>query len=164
MNRARAQAWLVYGSIVLAFLLQLMPLPQALLPGKPYWIALVLAYWTIETPERGGLGFAFACGLVGDLLTGELLGEQALRLTVMTFILLRFRARLRFFPMWQQALAIFALLLNDRIVMLMVRGFSGEMLPQASYWIAPVAGALLWPFVFLLLDDLRARLRGAEPH
>jgi rod shape-determining protein MreD len=162
MNRVRAQGWLFGGSLALAFLLQLMPLPQMLLPLKPYWVGIVLIYWAIEMPERVGLGFAFLFGLAGDVLTGELLGEQALRLVVLAFIVLRFRARLRFFPMWQQALAVLALLLNDRVVMLMVRGFSGEAMPSAIFWLAPVLGMLTWPFVFLVLDDLRLRLRGSE--
>jgi rod shape-determining protein MreD len=81
---------------------------------------------------------------------------------VLAFIVLRFRARLRFFPVWQQALAVLALLLNDRIVMLMVRGFSGETMPPATFWLAPLVGMLAWPFVFLLFDDLRARLRASE--
>lgn len=162
MNRSRVQAWLFLGSLAIAFLLQLMPLPQLLLPIKPYWVGLVLMYWAIELPERVGLGFAFLFGLAGDVLTGELLGEQALRLVVLAFIVLRFRARLRFFPMWQQALAVLALLLNDRIVTLMVRGFSGEAMPTAAFWISPLIGMLAWPFVFLLLDDLRARLRGTD--
>lgn len=162
MSRARFQAWLFGGSFALAFLLQLMPLPQVLLPLKPFWVGLVLVYWAIETPERVGLGFALLLGLAGDVLTGELLGEQAMRLLVLTFIVLRFRARLRFFPVWQQALAVLALLLNDRVVMLMVRGFSGAPMPPASFWVAPLLGMLAWPFVFLLFDDLRLRLRGGD--
>ncbi len=162
MNRRRAQAWIFFGSIVLAFLLQLMPLPQPLLALKPWWIALVLIYWSIETPDRVGLGFALMIGLFGDLLTGQLLGEQALRLIVMSFIVLRFRSRLRFFPISQQALAVLGLLLNDRIVVIMVRGFSGDPIPPIGFWISPVIGMLAWPFVFLLLDDIRARLRARE--
>ncbi len=162
MNRLRAQGWLLYGCFAAAFLLQMMPLPQVLLPFKPYWIGLVLIYWTIELPERVGLGLAFAAGLVGDALVGELLGEQALRLVVIAFIVLRFRARLRFFPLWQQALAVLALLLNDRVVTLMVRGFSGEPTPPLEFWIAPLVGMAVWPLVFLLLDDLRLRLRGSD--
>lgn len=162
MNRLRVQGWLLLGSFVVAFLLQMMPLPQALLPFKPYWVGLVLVYWAIERPERVGLGFAFVAGLAGDVLAGELFGEQALRLVVLAFIVLRFRARLRFFPMWQQALAVLALLLNDRVVTLMVRGFSGEVMPSSVFWAAPVVGMAIWPFVFLLLDDLRLRLRGSE--
>ncbi len=162
MNRRRAQSLIFIGSIVLAFLLQLTPLPQSMLPFKPYWIALVLIYWAIEAPERVGLGFAFMIGLCGDVLTGQLLGEQALRLIVLAFIVLRFRSRLRFFPISQQALAVLGLLLNDRIVVIMVRGFSGDPIPAIGFWIAPIIGMLAWPFVFLLLDDIRARLRASE--
>ena len=162
MNRARANAVLFWSSVVLCFLLQLMPLPQALLPFKPYWLALILVYWALETPERVGLGLAFAVGLIGDALTGELLGEQALRLCILCFIILRFRSRLRFFPMWQQSLAVFVLLLNDRVVLLMIRACAGEPSPPAAFWLAPIAGMLAWPWLFLLFDDLRARLRVHE--
>ena len=162
MNRRRVQMLIFIGSIVLAFLLQLTPLPQALLPLKPYWIALVLIYWSIETPERVGLGFAFMIGLCGDLLTGQLLGEQGMRLIVLVFIVLRFRSRLRFFPISQQALAVLALLLNDRIVVIMIRGFSGDPIPSIGFWVSPLIGMLAWPFVFLLLDDLRARIRAHD--
>lgn len=162
MNRTRANSALFWGSLLACYLLQLMPLPQALLPLKPYWLALALVYWALESPERVGLGLAFVLGLFGDVVAGELLGEQALRLCILYFILLRFRSRLRFFPMWQQALAVFALLLNDRIVLLMVRACAGEAPPPPSFWLAPLAGMLAWPWLFLLLDDLRARLRVRE--
>ena len=162
MNRARANAVLFWSSVVLCFLLQLMPLPQALLPFKPYWLALILVYWALETPERVGLGLAFVVGLIGDALTGELLGEQALRLCILCFIILRFRSRLRFFPMWQQSLALFVLLLNDRVVLLMIRACAGEPSPPAAFWLAPIAGMLAWPWLFLLFDDLRTRLRVHE--
>ncbi len=100
MNRQRAQGGIFAGSLALSLLLMLMPLPDALVPLKPYWPALVLIYWSLEAPERVSLGLAFLVGLGADLLDGALLGEQALRLAALTFIVLRFRARLRFFPMW----------------------------------------------------------------
>lgn len=162
MNRARLQNWIFSGSLVAAFLLQLMPLPPGAEPFKPYWLGLVVVYWAIEAPERMGLGLAFALGLVGDLLVGELLGEQAMRLVVLAFIVLRFRSRLRFFPLGQQALAVLALLLNDRVVTLMIRGFSGEAMPPATFWIAPLTGTLAWPMLYVLLDNLRLRQRGAD--
>ena len=162
MNRLRANDWLFWGSVFAGYLLQLMPLPQALLPLKPWWLALILAYWTLEAPEHVSLGRAFALGLVGDLLVGDLLGEQALRLCIFCFILMRFRARLRFFPMWQQALAVLALLGNDRVVQLAERAVAGLGGAPPSYWLAPLVGALAWPWVFLLLDDARARLRARE--
>ncbi len=162
MTRQRAQTWLFLASLGLGLLLQLLPLPHLLQPFKPYWPALLLLYWAIEEPERVGLGLAFALGLIADVVHGEILGEQALRLSVFVFIVLRFRSRLRFFPMWQQSLAVLGLLLNDRVVMLMIRAFAGDPLPPAAFWFAPLADMLIWPWLFLLLDDLRARLRVHE--
>jgi rod shape-determining protein MreD len=159
MNRQRLSQWWFVGTLAAALLSMLVPLPGALEPFKPYWPALILLYWSLEAEDRVSLGLAFGVGLCADLLNGVLLGEQALRLCALTFIALRFRSRLRFFPMWQQALAVLALLLNDRILLLIVRMLAGASLPPASWWISPFVGAALWPFLFLLLDDLRARLR-----
>jgi len=135
---------------------------------KPWWLALVMVYWSLESPQYAGLGrlfligllALFLIGLLADVLFGTLLGEQALRLCILGFLLLRFRARLRFFPMWQQSLAVLALLLNDRMVVLMVRGLSGEGLPPWDFWIAPWIGMALWPWLFLLLDSVRLSARG----
>lgn len=159
MSRAR-HPWLLPASLVAALVLGLLPLPGWLQPFRPYWLALVLAYWLIEAPERVGLGVAFLMGLVADLAFGSLLGEQALRLTVMAFIVQRFRAQLRFFPVSQQALAIAGLLLNDRVISAAVHLAMGEpMLPPAFWW-APLVGMLLWAPVFLLLDRFRLGGRG----
>ena len=154
MTRQR-KAWLLPASVVVALLLGLLPLPASLLPLRPSWLALVVAYWVIEDPDRAGLGFAFIVGVLADLVFGSLLGEQALRLVVMAFILQRFRARIRFFPMSQQALAIGGLLLNDRIVTAGLHIALGIQPLPTMFWLAPLTGMLLWPPVFVLLDALR---------
>jgi rod shape-determining protein MreD len=159
MNRQRLSLWWFIGTLLFALLSMLVPLPGVLEPFKPYWPALILLYWSLESEDRVTLGLAFVIGLGADLLNGVVLGEQALRLCALVFIALRFRSRLRFFPMWQQTLAVLALLLNDRLLLLIVRVLAGASLPPASWWISPFVGAALWPFLFLLLDDLRARLR-----
>lgn len=147
--------WILPVSLLIALLLTLLPMPPVLQGLRPYWLALAMAYWVIEDPERVGLGFAFLIGLAADLVVGSLFGEQALRLVVITFILQRFRARLRFFPMSQQALAIGALLLNDRIVTAAVHLAVGETVPASTSWFSPLVGMLLWVPVFVLLDGLR---------
>jgi rod shape-determining protein MreD len=73
----------------------------------------------------------------------------------MAFILQRFRARMRFFPLWQQALAIGALLLNDRVVSAVVHTALGTPQLPWTFWWAPLLGLLLWGPIFLLLDTLR---------
>lgn len=159
MSRQRLSRWWFIGTLAFALLSMLIPLPGVLEPFKPYWPALILLYWCLESEDSVSLGLAFLLGLSADLLNGVVLGEQALRLCALVFIVLRFRSRLRFFPMWQQTLAVLALLLNDRVLLLIVRVLAGASLPPASWWISPFVGAALWPFLFLLLDDLRARLR-----
>lgn len=146
-------------SLLAGMLFQIIPLPPGLDLARPYVLALFLCYWSLETPEKSGLGTAFIYGLLADLFAGGLLGEQALRLVVFTFLVSRFRARLRFFPLWQQALAIFALLLNDRLIMTLLHWLvSDHALPWVA-WLSPVLGMLLWPWLFVGLDMLRLRAR-----
>lgn len=155
--RGRADGAVFWSSLAVGLLLSVIALPPYLLPFKPFWLALLVVYWSLEAPDRMRLRTAFLLGLAGDLLSGNLIGEQALRLVVIAFIVLRLRARMRFFPMLQQVLVVLALLLNDRVVMLMVRAFQGTPAPDWTFWLAPATGTLLWPWMFLLLDVARAR-------
>ena len=158
MSRPR-HGWLLPVSLLLALLLGLLPLPTSLQPFRPYWLALVLAYWVLEEEDRAGLGLAFLVGVAADIAYGGLLGEQSLRLVVMVFILQRFRTQLRFFPMPQQALVVGGLLLNDRVISAGLRLALGEPQLPWSYWWAPLAGLLLWAPLFVLLDSLRRERR-----
>lgn len=159
MSRAR-NGWVLPVSLLVALLLGLVAMPDVLQPLRPYWLALVLAYWVLEAPDKVGLGVAFLLGLLADLAFGGLLGEQALRLVVLTFILDRFRARLRFFPMSQQALAIGGLLFNDRVVAMAVHLVLGEVQLPWAFWAAPLVGMVLWAPLHLVLDTLRLQRRG----
>ena len=159
MSRMR-NGWVLPVSLVLALLLGLVPLPETLQPFRPYWLALVLAYWLLEAPDRVGPGVAFFVGLIADVAFGSLIGEQALRLVVLAFILDRFRARLRFFPLSQQALTIGVLLLNDRVINAVVHVVVGVPQLPWQYWLSPLIGMLLWAPLHLLLDTLRLRRRA----
>lgn len=159
MSARRRGTALLLSAVAVAFVLMLLPWPGPLSWLKPYWPALVLLYFAIENPQRVGPGMAFLIGVVGDLLYGTLLGEQALRLAAVVFIAQRFRARLRLFPMTQQVLAVGAILVNDRVLALFVRVASGDGVPPAAFWLAPVSGAILWPWCFVVLDLLNQRQR-----
>ena len=159
MSRAR-NGWVLPVSLLLGLLLGLVPLPGILQPLRPYWLALVLAYWLLEEPEHMGLGMSFALGVLADLVFGGLLGEQALRLVVMAFILDRFRAHMRFFPLSQQALVIGVLLVNDRVISAAIHVVMGAPQLPWLYWLAPLLGLLLWAPLHFALDTLRLRRRG----
>lgn len=141
-------------SIAIALLLALLPLPDAVVPFRPFWMALVLAYWVLEHGDDTGLGFAFFIGLLLDVVQGTLLGEYALRLVVIAFLLDRFRSRLRFYPIWQQVLAIAALLVNDWIVTAIIHAFLGQ--PQHAFATlgSAAVGAVMWGPLHALLATL----------
>lgn len=160
MSRRQTPWGLVIASLLAAYVLAIVPLPAWAQPARPLWVGLVLVFWCLETPDRVGIGSAWLAGLGLDLVTGGLLGEHALRLTIMIYIAHRFRRRLRFYPLWQQALAVLALLVNDRIVTLWIQGVMDYPWPDWHFWIGPVAGMILWPAVFLVLDALRQRFRN----
>ena len=150
---------LIVLSLIAAALLSLLPLPEAFMPFKPYWVAMVVIYWSLETHGVINLGLAFLVGVVVDTLSGGLMGLHALSLVIMVFLVQRFRFRLRFFPPWQQALSVFGLLVNDRIILIWISVLLGEPLPTWQYWLAPLVGMALWPWLFLGLDRMRSRVR-----
>jgi len=145
--------------LTLALLLSLLPLPDALEPLRPYWTGLVLLYWALEVRGMVSLGMAFLVGLLLDVLSGSLMGLNALSLVVLIYLVQHFRARLRFFPPWQQALAVLGLLVNDHIIRLWIATLTGEPLPGWEYWLSPLVGMALWPWLFLLMDRVRAGRR-----
>ena len=159
MTRRGDRPGVIIATLAVAIVLTLVSLPPALDALRPYWVALVLIYWCLETQGLITLGMAFSVGLVLDLLTGSLLGLHALSLVILVYLVTRFRARLRFFPTWQQALSVFALLLNDRIILLWIVSLRGDPLPSLGFWLPPMVGTLLWLPVFLLLDRFRGSMR-----
>ena len=150
------------ASLLVALVLTVLPLPASVEAMRPYWVALVLIYWHLESGRLHDLGPAFALGLLVDVLTGSLLGRHALSLVILNFLVGRFRNRTRFFPPWQQALAVGALLLNDRFVNLWIVGLLEQTWPGPGFWLPPLVGMALWPWLFLLLDALRSKRRGAR--
>ncbi len=159
MNLRRDRLSMVLITVAIAMVLTLFPVPHYLEFLSPYWVALVLIYWCLETQGLVSLGLAFAIGLALDLLTGSLLGQHALSLVIIVYLVTRFRSRLRFFPPWQQALSVLALLFNDRVILLWIISLRGEPLPSPLYWVAPLVGTAIWPWLFILLDRFRGRMR-----
>lgn len=159
MIRQRESAGAFMFTVVAATLLTIIPLPGFVAMVWPFWMALVIIYWSLEYPHYMSLGLVFFIGLLLDFLTVSLLGLHALRLVILAYLVLRFRARLRFFPPWQLGLSVLALLINDRIILLWVNTLVGQPLPPLSYWLPAIAGALLWPPLFIALDRIRSVAR-----
>lgn len=146
-------------SFALAFMLTLLPLPEWARFYRPQWYTLVLIYWTMATPQRVGVGIGWTAGIVADVLTGTLLGQHALALSLIAFITHKMHQRIRLFPIWQQSLTVLILLLIEKLLALWVMGVISQPVPALSFWAPPFVGMLLWPWIYVILRDLRRRFQ-----
>lgn len=143
-----------------ALILTILPLPEWARVFRPQWVALVLIYWSMALPHRVGVGYGFIFGILLDVLTGTLLGQHALGLSVVAYTTLKLHQRIRVFPLWQQSLVVLLLLVVEHLLALWVMGAINERPPGLIYWAVPPIGALLWPWVFVVLRDLRRRFHA----
>jgi len=146
-------------TLCVAMLLTILPMPEWARAFRPQWVTLVLLYWVIALPHLVGVGSAFVVGIVLDALTGTLLGQHALGLSVVAFIAIQLHQRIRVFPFWQQSLGILVLLVIEQLLGLWVNGATRGETPELIYWAIPPIGALLWPWIFVTLRKIRRHFK-----
>lgn len=142
---------------LISLVLSILPMPEGLQLYRVQWTALVLIYWCMAVPERVGVGIGFLAGLLLDILTGTLLGQHALGLSVIAFLTIQTHRRVRVFPLWQQSVFVVLLLLVERMLFFWVDGTIGRPARGAESWVAPFLGGIIWPWLFIVLRDLRRR-------
>ena len=146
-------------TFVIALLLTVAPLPEWARYLRPDWVGLVLIYWCLAVPDRVGVGTGWSVGLLVDLLTGSLLGQHAMALTIVAYLTLKLHLRVRLFPVWQQALTVLVLLILHQLLSLWVSRFIGRPGPPMYYWAPSLAGMFIWPFIYIALRSLRRSFR-----
>ncbi|MCK5639630.1 MAG: rod shape-determining protein MreD [Gammaproteobacteria bacterium] len=151
--------WTISLSFVIALILTMMPLPEMAEPFRPAWMILVLIYWCLAVPERVGVGIGWLMGLLLDVVNGALLGQYAIALAVIAYLTLHLHKRIRNFPLGQQALFIMFMVLIGQGLVLWIKGIIGQSPNNWLYWAPAITSGLLWPWVFLILRDLRRRFR-----
>ncbi len=158
MNQSRRQGILMLLlTFTVALLLAVMPLPAWAHSFRPQWPLLVLIYWAMALPQRIGVGSAWALGIAVDLLSSSLLGMHAMIYAIIVFIIIQLHRQIRVFPLWQQAMGIFLLLLLEYLLKIWLLGFTQEIPTGESLWISPVISMLLWPWIYIILRDLRRK-------
>ncbi len=153
----------IFISLIIAFLLYLLPTSGALLFLRVELPLLVVLYWSIHQPNRVGFAIAFVMGLLVDVSDGNILGQHAIAYTLAVFLALVLRLRILKFKLWQQALHILALLLVSQLLVALTHLFLPSTFPGWGYFVASFSGALLWPVITFSLEYpqvLAARARN----
>ncbi|HEX7043337.1 MAG TPA: rod shape-determining protein MreD [Burkholderiales bacterium] len=154
--QARGRAILI-ASFAMAAVLNVLPVPRWAEPFMPDWVALTLIYWCMALPNRVSVGVGWTLGLVLDVLYGSLLGQHALAKAVVAYLTVRLHPQLRMFPRWQQAVSVLVLLVINQLLVVWVRGATGQPPATVAYWLPSIVGMLLWPWLFVILRDARRR-------
>lgn len=149
-------AALIGLSVIVAFALTVLPLPDWAQAWRPAWVALVLMYWCMALPEHVGVVTAWLAGVLLDVLVGTTLGQHALGLAVVAGITAIYHKRLRVFSQLQQATICAGILLLYVTLLRIVDRFAGVPMPSASY-LTVMTSALLWPWLFIILRDVRRK-------
>ncbi|MBE1300260.1 MAG: rod shape-determining protein MreD [Alteromonadaceae bacterium] len=151
--------YLIGLSILLALMLQIMPMPILVDPYRPDWLLLVIAYWCLALPNRVSIGVAFFNGLILDILLGTTLGVHSLAMTVVVYILAVNYQRLRNYSVWQQAIIVGVIgALYHLVIFWMLRLLTDVDFQFEFLW--PVfTGMLIWPWIFGLLRKLRRQFK-----
>lgn len=134
----------VYLTLIVAFLLYLLPWAGFGLLIRPDFVLLALLYWMLRAPHLCNVGTAWMMGLLIDVASGSFFGQYALAYSVTAFLALYYQRRLVLFSAWQQAAYVMLLLLASQIVLLVIKLMAGNALPGWSYFLGSLSGVLLW--------------------
>lgn len=158
MNAGSARGtWIVVVSMLVALALAKLPMPDSAELWRPSWVALVLIYWCIALPERAGVLVGWLVGLIVDVMSGTLLGQHALAFGAMAFVAHKLHLQMRVLPLWQQAVMVFGLVFLSQLLILWINGIKGTSFALTAYLTVPFVSMLLWPWVFVVLRDIRRR-------
>lgn len=156
LEEAKGTRYIVF-SLIIALALTIVPVPEYLASFRPEWVALVLLYWIMALPQRLGVNVAWILGLCLDVLKGALIGQHALALAVLAYLMLNLSLRIRVYPFWQQSVVVGLILFIYYALLLWIYDMTGTIDYSWHYWWPVLLGALLWPWIFIILRDLRRR-------
>ncbi|MBT8149265.1 MAG: rod shape-determining protein MreD [Gammaproteobacteria bacterium] len=145
---------LLLASLV-ALLASIWPLAVWAVWIRPEFVALLVVYWVLFAPFRVGMVYAWCMGLVLDLLSGNVLCQEALALTIVAYLVYLFHQRLRMYALLQQSLSVFALVCLYQFIEYWIHGVTGGGYASAALFLPALSSAVCWPFTRLLLDRLR---------
>ncbi len=76
---------------------------------------------------------------------------------MVAYVAVELHRRVLAYPLWQQAVFVWVLLLVKRLLSLWVLGATGQPTPTLVFWAPTFLGLLLWPWIYVVLRDLGRR-------
>ncbi|MDH5327007.1 MAG: rod shape-determining protein MreD [Gammaproteobacteria bacterium] len=147
--------FLILLTFIASLILSMIPMPSWLESFRPLWVVIVLIYWVIALPDRVGVFAAWVVGLMYDVASGALLGQNALAMAFIAYLGIKLHLRIRIFPLWQQAMSILVLVALYQMLSLWIKGMTGVTAQGMSYWLPSLSSMLVWPLTYMILRAYR---------
>lgn len=149
-------------SLVIAFVLTILPVPERFEIWRPDWLALTLVHWGLVAPKKISLFLAWVVGLLVDVIQGSVLGQHAFGLLLVLFITLRMRPRILVDSLFQQLFLLFLSLGSYLLINLWILGITGNTPPGWSYWLTVISSLFVWPFYHYYMHVYHLRKKPFE--
>ena len=156
MNNQLRNLFFIWSMILLSIILTVMPVPELLDQYRLPWLTMTVIFFSIFNISLIGIISVWFSGLILDIMTGGLMGENALILAVLSYLSYRFRFQIRVYPMWQIMLIVLMLLSLGELISLWINGVSGTMSFNIYDWINVGIAVLVWPIFMRVLEKMQS--------
>lgn len=149
-----ANRLIIYTTLLVALLCQLFPWVGQGIILRPDFMLVILLYWLLRAPHLCNIGTAWIAGLLVDLATGSLMGQYALAFTLTAYLGLSYQRRLVLFNQVQLLAYVLALLLFERLTILLLKLFAGNDFPGWPYFWPIITSMLLWQVMIWIFGSI----------
>lgn len=149
-------AWLWLAGALAA---SVVPWPGVIKVLNPNWVAVYLIFLSLSDPRRIGLIGAMLAGMALDVMTGALLGQNAIALITILYLCVRFHLRVRAFPLSQIAGWAGVLLTLYQFLLFWVDGVVGRSVEPIERLVPIVTGTLVLVLLWLMANHDRTEER-----
>ena len=154
---------LVWGTVLLALVMDTLPLPQWGSFYWPNWTLLTVIYWVLALPYGFNIKFAWFTGLLVDFIAGNWLGQNALLYTLTAYATILLHKRLRFY-IPQQMLFVAIVLTLHILITMWVEGIRSASDDSWDKLFSVLTGILAWLWVYAVMRHLRRKFYYSTAH
>jgi rod shape-determining protein MreD len=138
---------LFYTSFLVALVCQMLPWSGLALLIRPDFVLLTVIFWILRVPKLCNIGTAWFAGLVIDLISGNVFGQNGMAYALTAFFAVIYQRRLILFTVWQQTAYVFFLLILNQTTLFILKLMSGGEFPGWIYFASCISGIVIWQLI-----------------
>lgn len=136
--------WRILGSMLIANVLSILPLPELLSDMRPAWVLLSILFLQTYLPRYFSVWLILFLGLCLDALLATSMGEHAFALLITSWLLVGRASRFKFFSTMQQMLLIALASGCYQLILFIVDASFGHMTAISTIFGVSMTSMLVW--------------------